>query len=685
VRDIIEARQPYLSVVMTTRNDDHGGDPLKRLQAFLATFAAQCRRSGLDAEVVVVEWNPPADRPRVADVCRVPADAPFAVRFIEVPGDVHRRLKYADVLPLFQMIAKNVGIRRARGRFILATNIDIILSNELVERLAAKDLRPGELYRVDRHDITADLPIDATLAEQMEYCRTHQLRLHTAAGTHAVDARGGLALLDDDIEVSRGVTLIDGWHVREGRPQGGYYRWARRVARFAIERSASGFANGAALDVEIEPSPYQGGSWVELEVRDGDVPLAHWFATRPATYRTRLADGVDTHQITLRLLDSSGGRDALPPFEYRDQLSYRIRRIEVHRPPVHDHDLREWERLGDDPALQVRHSDAAVDIVTAPGRYSAAAQYGPFIANEDASYEFLLDYEVTNGGLALSVLDHERQKWLPASVNEIEHEGARSLQLRVTIPRATTFSLCVSNCRPSPGVSRFVLRRLRGSVAPGELRRVPRPGALRRLVRRAAATVKAPWNAAAARVAAVERRRAMRFEDLMLDASDRVLGLEARVASLAPLEELRPIAATLRDHRPAELHQNTCGDFQLLAREHWAELRGYPEFEMFSMSLDGVFEAMACAAGLREVLLECPLCIFHLEHEKGSGWTPEGAALLRQRIAESGIIWLESQTVHMWTTYMHWLRRPMIFNSESWGMGDVVLPERTCTAPLKSV
>jgi hypothetical protein len=52
---------PYLSVVVTTRNDDHGGDPLKRLQTFVNTFAAQCVRTGLDAEVIVVEWNPPDD------------------------------------------------------------------------------------------------------------------------------------------------------------------------------------------------------------------------------------------------------------------------------------------------------------------------------------------------------------------------------------------------------------------------------------------------------------------------------------------------------------------------------------------------------------------------------------------------------------------------------------------------
>ena len=67
---------PYLSVVVTTRNDDHGGDPLKRLQAFVNTFDAQCRRTGLDAEVVVVEWNPPADRQRLHRLVRMSVSQP---------------------------------------------------------------------------------------------------------------------------------------------------------------------------------------------------------------------------------------------------------------------------------------------------------------------------------------------------------------------------------------------------------------------------------------------------------------------------------------------------------------------------------------------------------------------------------------------------------------------------------
>ena len=48
--------------------------------------------------------------------------------------------------------------------------------------------------------------------------------------------------------------------------------------------------------------------------------------------------------------------------------------------------------------------------------------------------------------------------------------------------------------------------------------------------------------------------------------------------------------------------------------------------------------------------------IYHLEHEVGSGWSPEGEALLRRRIAERGITWLDASTVYIWAAYMQWLR-----------------------------
>lgn len=175
---------PYLSIVATARNDNHGGDLLRRMQIFVDGLAEQCRRFALPAELVLVEWNPPADRPRLIDALRWPEEpGPLVVRIVEVPAEVHGRFWFADRLPLFQMLAKNVGIRRARGAFILATNVDLLFSHELMRNLARRQLRPGYMYRVDRYDSEADVPLEASLDEQLAYCQDHLLRINRREGT----------------------------------------------------------------------------------------------------------------------------------------------------------------------------------------------------------------------------------------------------------------------------------------------------------------------------------------------------------------------------------------------------------------------------------------------------------------------------------------------------------------------
>src|ERR1017187_4576924 len=110
---------PYLSVVVTARNDDHGGNLLRRMQVFVDAWINQAKRHRLPSELILVEWNPPADRERLVTALRWPTEmGPCQVRIIEVPAEVHSQYRYATVLPLYQMIAKNVGIRRARGQFI---------------------------------------------------------------------------------------------------------------------------------------------------------------------------------------------------------------------------------------------------------------------------------------------------------------------------------------------------------------------------------------------------------------------------------------------------------------------------------------------------------------------------------------------------------------------------------------
>src|ERR1039458_7429118 len=106
------------------------------MQAFVNGWLEQARRHDIASELIVVEWNPPQDRLRLAQALRWPDEqGPCQVRFIEVPPDIQRRFAHAEALPLYQMIAKNAGIRRARGRFVLVTNIDILRSEEHTSEL----------------------------------------------------------------------------------------------------------------------------------------------------------------------------------------------------------------------------------------------------------------------------------------------------------------------------------------------------------------------------------------------------------------------------------------------------------------------------------------------------------------------------------------------------------------------
>jgi hypothetical protein len=168
------------------------------------------------------------------------------------------------------------------------------------------------------------------------------------------------------------------------------------------------------------------------------------------------------------------------------------------------------------------------------------------------------------------------------------------------------------------------------------------------------------------------------FKDMeqAVGTSDKQLRELVRLGDVADLHKF------LIAWRPDNLHLNACGDFQLLSKEHWDDLRGYPEFETFSMNIDGLFSYMAAAAGIAEEVLEMP--IYHLEHEVGSGWSPEGEALLRRRIAERGITWLDASTVYIWAAYMQWLQRPMIFNGADWGMSTARLVDRTPTAACRT-
>ena len=144
-----------LSVVAASRNDGHGLHLLSRMQVFIDGLADQVQRFGREIELILVDWNPPPDRPPLSEVLTSPAVEGFSVRVITVPSEIHRKVSASSRLPFFQMIAKNVGIRRANGDSVLATNIDILLSDDLFLDSAAQ-LSERCLYRADRIDVAFD-------------------------------------------------------------------------------------------------------------------------------------------------------------------------------------------------------------------------------------------------------------------------------------------------------------------------------------------------------------------------------------------------------------------------------------------------------------------------------------------------------------------------------------------------
>ena len=160
-----------LSIILIGRNDTYGGDFVGRLNRSLESLAPL--RSA-EVEIILVEWNPLMNHPPLSWVIEY-----GAIRIITVSAAIHNSLPGAELFPVFEYRAKNVGIRRARGDWILCLNSDIILTEQMRERLS-EQFDHNCVYRAMRHDMDGDRlvqicdgPGDFVL---MKATRWHQLR-----------------------------------------------------------------------------------------------------------------------------------------------------------------------------------------------------------------------------------------------------------------------------------------------------------------------------------------------------------------------------------------------------------------------------------------------------------------------------------------------------------------------------
>uniref|UniRef100_A0A7S1KWT2 Hexosyltransferase n=1 Tax=Alexandrium catenella TaxID=2925 RepID=A0A7S1KWT2_ALECA len=133
---------------------------LTRLNRMLSTATLMLHEAGLPSEIIVVEWNPPVGKAPIAEVV---SGAPgtqgsVPIRVIRVPPALHMTLPHHKAHPIFEHIAENVAFRRARGRFILKTNIDNIMSPDTAIFLARQQLREDCVYRATYAEYDVDVP-----------------------------------------------------------------------------------------------------------------------------------------------------------------------------------------------------------------------------------------------------------------------------------------------------------------------------------------------------------------------------------------------------------------------------------------------------------------------------------------------------------------------------------------------
>jgi hypothetical protein len=149
--------RPYLTLVTFVRNDDYTNDYLVRVRRAWSFLLSQIEHHRLEAEIVIVEWNPPGGRPLVSDLLECPPDGGYVtVRVVVVDGKFHAGFLGGDQRAVHVHETANVGIRRARGSFVVLKMSDTFYSHGLMDQISRRTLRTDAVYRCDRIDSSVD-------------------------------------------------------------------------------------------------------------------------------------------------------------------------------------------------------------------------------------------------------------------------------------------------------------------------------------------------------------------------------------------------------------------------------------------------------------------------------------------------------------------------------------------------
>ena len=190
---------PYLSIIFTGRNDDFGGDFNTRLFRAIEFNHRHLTEHGISHEFVFVEWRPVPRKRWLAEVLAERYQALVPETLYSYVADIRYHDAYSlnPKLQFQEFIAKNIAIRRCRGRFLLTTNTDIYLGRGVLATLQRQRLDAKVLYRTRRIDLKENIDYDEIDWETLEDERNYD-RVNDIQPPCYTNASGDFLLLDAD-------------------------------------------------------------------------------------------------------------------------------------------------------------------------------------------------------------------------------------------------------------------------------------------------------------------------------------------------------------------------------------------------------------------------------------------------------------------------------------------------------
>jgi hypothetical protein len=135
-----------VTAVCCGRNDNYGGHLIESgfysINSMLKTFD----------EVIYVDWNTDENKKVLTD--EIDLENREKLKVIEVRPQLVKKL-FGDkkMQPMCEVMARNIGIRRATGDIIVSTNTDIIVPTRRYLDLLIEDLKENTMFTLARQNI----------------------------------------------------------------------------------------------------------------------------------------------------------------------------------------------------------------------------------------------------------------------------------------------------------------------------------------------------------------------------------------------------------------------------------------------------------------------------------------------------------------------------------------------------